>query len=207
MSPMKEKTAVIFPSLLLAFAILLVTIFRGADTRYAFSPSSTPTPKPENVSGQINVEYKLVYPGLVMPDNPLWYIKALRDKIQYLLTFNSEKKSELNLLYADKRLQYAKTLFDKEKYDLGYETLTKAEKYLDRAFPEGTSNSEFLNKLANASLKHRQIIEFEIMPFAPEDLKPEINSTADTARSSYVRARNGLRQLGEEGPVNPFESE
>lgn len=142
-----------------------------------------------------------------MPDNPLWYIKVIRDKLQYFLTFNSTKKAELSLLYADKRLQYAKNLFDEEKYDLGYETLMRSEKYLEQAFSDNLDDKEFLEKLANASLKHREMIEQEIMPLAPEDLRPEINSTCDISRNSYIKSRDKLRSLGEEAPINPFDSE
>lgn len=203
---MKGHFAVIFSSLILGFIILTVSIFRGVEPKYAFSPVA-PTPKPENSEEEISIDYDLIYPGKITPDSPFWYIKAIRDKLQYFLTSSSDKKSELNLLYADKRLQMAKHLFEKEKYDLGYTTLTKAEKYLEKAQSVSTDNLDFQKKVSLASLKHRQVIEYEIMPLAPEDLKPEVNTTCDISRNTYNKTKDLLKSKGDSAPENPFETE
>lgn len=200
------KIAVVFSSIVIALAILIVSIFRGAGTRYAFTQSS-PTPKPQMEESQIEIDYELVYPGKILPDHPLWYVKVLRDKLQYLLTFNTDKKAHLNLLYADKRLQMAQTLFEKGKIDLGYTTLTKSAKYLEKVFTNNPQDIQFLHRLSNASLKHRLIIEKNIIPLTPDDLKPEVIKTINVTKNSYNKTRDILRSHGEVFFENPFGTE
>ncbi len=52
------------------------------------------------------VDYTLPYPG-ILPDNPLYPLKAFRDRMVSVLIADPVKKSLFNLLQADKRLQSA----------------------------------------------------------------------------------------------------
>ena len=54
----------------------------------------TPTPTPN---------YLLPYPGM-LPDNPLYMLKAMRDRVINFLIADSQKKAEFYLLQSDKRL-------------------------------------------------------------------------------------------------------
>lgn len=202
---MKTKIVGIITTLFVAFAILTVSVLKCASIPYAFSPmvlSETNSPTEE-----IQIDYVLAYPGKIMPDDILWYVKALRDKVWYAVTLNPSKKAELNLLYADKRLVMATTLFRNNKPDLGLSTLTKAEKYLEKAIPVDNKNPEYLNKLALASLKHREVIENEILPISSEDLKPEVNKITSYSKETYKKVRDLLRSIGLTPHVNPFEVE
>ena len=49
------------------------------------------------------INYPLAYPG-ILPDNPLYPLKMLRDRIVFFLINDPFKKAEFNLLQADKRL-------------------------------------------------------------------------------------------------------
>ena len=202
---MKIKIVGIITTLFLAFTVLTVSVLKCASVPHAFSPmvlSETNSPTEE-----IQIDYVLAYPGKIMPDNLLWYVKALRDKIWYTVTLNPSKKAELNLLFADKRLSMAETLFKNNKPDLGLSTLTKAEKYLEKATPIDNKNPEYLNKLALASLKHREVIEKEILPISSEDLKPEVNKITSYSKETYIKARDLLRSIGLTPHLNPFEVE
>lgn len=187
----------------LAFAILSVSFMRGISPSFASSGVLSQTVLGEQIP---NVEYSLPYAGGILPDSPLWPLKALRDKLWYMVAFDSQKKANLNLLFADKRLVSAKMLFENNKPDLGLTTLTKAEKYLERAKGSET-NPDFLKKLALASLKHRQIIEEEIIPIAPEDLKPEIVKALDSSKNTYKNCRDELNSQSITPPKNPFEAQ
>lgn len=117
----------------LAFAILSVSVLRSATVAPAYgysspvpAPSPTPSPKPEIV-------YALPYPGGILPDNWLWYLKAGRDRAQYVITTDKLKKADLALLFADKRLGASLTLLKNKKPDMGVSVLTKGEKYLEMA--------------------------------------------------------------------------
>ncbi len=76
------------------------------------------------------VEYNLAYPGL-LPDNPLHFLKAARDKIVSILINDPIKKAEFNLLTSDKRIYAAEFLADKGEDELAISTLSKSNNYLD----------------------------------------------------------------------------
>src|SRR5260370_38981843 len=63
------------------------------------------------------MDYQLPYPG-ILPDNPLYELNALRDRIYGFLISDPLKKSEFDLLQADKRLAVGISLFNKGKKEL-----------------------------------------------------------------------------------------
>lgn len=109
------------------------------------------------------VAYDLPYPGL-LPDHPLYFLKAARDRMLDILTFDSLKKAQLYLLYSDKRAYSAKFLAEKGRNDLAITALSKAEKYALKIPPlfkksKNKSKKEFLEKVKTSNLKHKEIIE------------------------------------------------
>lgn len=199
----KSKIAVTSITILIALVILSISVLRSATPRIAYSPMVL-SEKVE-IKGAPTVDYLLAYPGKVGPDSSLWYAKVIRDKAWYLFTFNPSKKSELNLLFADKRLNSSLELFKKGKPDLGLSTLTKAEKYLEMAVPSNADNAEYLKKLALASLKHREVIETQILPLSPEDIAPRVNKINDYPKETYKKARDFMYSKGLVPPENIFE--
>jgi Domain of unknown function (DUF5667) len=196
----------------LAFAILSVSVLRSCSaTAYGYSapmptPTSAPTPTP-----MAEILYLMPYPGSILPDNPLWYLKALRDKVQYLITIDPLAKADLALLFSDKRLEASLILFQNKNSNTALSTLSKGEKYLEEASQEeqiarkeGVNTNDFLIKLANASLKHRQIIEEQIMPLAPESVKPGVVQAEDYAKNTYKSCRDALSSKGIAAPKDPF---
>lgn len=112
-----------------------------------------------------NINYELPYPGL-LPDNPLYFLRAARDRIVSFLIADPKKKAEFNLLQADKRLNAGIYLFDKGKVDLSASTISKAENYfeealskLDEARLQGERISEIEGRLMGALGKHKQELE------------------------------------------------
>ena len=202
---MRNKIAGIFTTIFVAFTVLMVSFIKCSSVTNVYSQLVF-AESDIAISGAV-IDYKLAYPGKVLPDNPLWYIKVVRDKIWLFFTFDKTKKSELNLLFADKRLYSAIELFKNNKPDLGLSTLSKAEKYLDSAVSSDAKNPDYLKKLALASLKHREVIDKEILPITPEDLKPEVIKSGDYSRNVYKKTRDLLRSIGHIPPQNPFETE
>ena len=212
---MFKKYLLGFATFALAFGIFSVSVLHSASVSYVFA-TKTPPPSSLNVLGvkTSQIDYQLPFPGTILPDSPLWNLKALRDKIWYTLTFDHLKKAEMALLFSDKRLQAAQTLFDAKKPDIALSTLSKGEKYLEMATDEATkakasgeNTSTFLTKLATASLKHRQIIEENLLPLAPEGAKPEIVKTEDYSKNTYKYSRDGLNSLGITPPKSPFDGQ
>lgn len=210
---MWRRITIFLAAIIFAFGVLITSVLRTAAVKYEFSSNSAREDSNQMVLGKedINIEYNLAYQGRVLPDHALWPLKALRDRVWLFINTNKSRKAELMLLFADKRLSSARVLFEREKYELGYSTLTKAEKYLENASnleaenrEEGIDTSEFLSRLAFASLKHYEVMEEDIYKMAPEDAKPGIIETKNYAISVYKKSRDALLQNGMTPPENPF---
>lgn len=78
------------------------------------------------------VEYLLPFPG-ILPDNPLYFLKAGRDRIMDFLIVDPVRKAEFYILQADKRLGMAVQLSDKGNATLAETTLSKGETYMEKA--------------------------------------------------------------------------
>ena len=208
---MFRKVAIISAVLILAFGILFTSVLRTAAVRYEFTGYKATSDTKVLGDSTINIDYTLAYPGNVLPDSPLWKLKALRDKVWLILTTNKSKKVELNILFADKRLGASKILFEKGKAEIAYSTLTKAEKYLEEASiseeqirKEGANTTDINTRLAKAALKHFEVME-GILTIAPDDAKPGIIQTEDIPKKVYEQARNALNEKGAATPENPFD--
>lgn len=109
------------------------------------------------------VEYVLPYPG-ILPDNPLYFLKAARDKLVAFLISDSVKKAEFNLLTSDKRINAALTLSTRGKYEMAVSTLSKSNNYLEQAISSAASAKNsgrdvdiVLHNLKNAIKKHKDV--------------------------------------------------
>jgi hypothetical protein len=110
-------------------------------------------------------DYTLPYPG-ILPDNPLYILKTVRDRLVGMLISDPVKKSAFDLLQADKRLQSGIYLIDKSKnYLLAETTISKGENYFEDALSrisdakkQGMDVNTIESNLANAAKKHQQVI-------------------------------------------------
>lgn len=205
---MLRRIATVSTTLIIGVLVFAVSVLRSADAKYSFAGEPTPSPDSEK---KIEINYTLAYPGRIGPDSVLWSLKAVRDRVWIMLTFNPLKKAEIMLLMADKRIQQAQTLFETDKASLGITTLTKAEKYLEEAKEQEIvakgqkmNTGDFLDRLANSALKHRQITGY-ILKIAPEEAKPEVIKTMDYSKKVFEDSRNSLIDVGKTPPDNPFE--
>lgn len=201
---MLKRTAAILSTITFAFLILSVSILRSARVDYAFTGEVMNQYETLAVLGEkTKIDYTLPYPGSILPDNSLWPLKAGRDRVWLGLTTNASRKSELFLLFANKRLSSAKILFEKNKPEIAFSTLSKAEKYLESA-SRVVEDTAFAEELAKASLKHKEVID-EIMFLAPEDAKPKVAELTRYPESVYKIARDFLRSKGKDAPESPFD--
>ena len=111
------------------------------------------------------VEYYLPYPG-ILPDNPAYRLKALRDKIKLMFIVDMESKAKEELLLADKRIGAAVALVEGGKMNLGASTATKAEKYLGQSVDrivalqrQGKDVKSMLLTLQKAIAKHVEVMD------------------------------------------------
>ncbi len=119
---------------------------------------STDTPKVEKIN------YNMPYPGL-LPGNPLYNLKVLRDKIVSTLISDSLKKASFDLLASDKRANAATFLFDKNKNDIAIDTLSKSNNYFDDAIVNiekakkmNEDIQPLLEQMKQSIRKHQEII-------------------------------------------------
>lgn len=108
------------------------------------------------------IDYQLPYPGL-LPDNPLYFIKQIRDSFMLFMAQDQLKKDEVYLQISDKNLSAAVELAKKGRHKLSVEKVEEAEDgfdgIIDRQKKEKKKNTDFIEKLKKANLKHRETIE------------------------------------------------
>lgn len=173
--------------------LLLALIFLNPVSVYAQEDASSssvlsPTPSPKQT-----VDYVLPYPGL-LPDNPLYGIKMIRDRIVLMVISDTLKRSRFNLLQADKRLKAGYMLFyeDREKVDLSLSTISKGQNYFSeaisegkRAKKEGYDVKELFNDLMNSSLKQEELLE---------ELEEEVQSNKVSEVKNLQRKLDSLQR-------------
>ena len=141
------------------FALIIILLLFSSTVNNVFAQDIV-LPNPS----AINVEYELPYPG-ILPDNPLYFLKAVRDNVLGFFISDPLKKADFQLLQADKRLAASKVLLDEKKYDLAITTLSKSGNYFDKAISkaaqaksQGQNADSVIAKLLQASKKHQQVI-------------------------------------------------
>lgn len=121
-------------------------------------------------------DYQLPYPGL-LPDSPLYFLKAARDKIISLFIADPLKKAEFNVFQADKRLNSGIFLFKQRKEDQGESTIAKGLNYLNEAITkvgeakkQGMNVTPIVEKFSLSLKKHREVIKM-LQRKAKKDIK------------------------------------
>jgi hypothetical protein len=152
------KRAIILFAVFFALMILIVT------PSFAQSNSSATDSSQMSASMAAKTDYSLAYPG-ILPDNPLYFLKAARDKLVSFLISDDQKKEEFNLLTSDKRVNASYILATKGEAALSVTTLSKSNNYLEDAVSnlmaarkEGKDMGADTVNLRNAILKHIEIV-------------------------------------------------
>ena len=152
----------------------LLSFFAYSVTAKAFAQEETleiaETPTPPVASSSPKIKYDLAYPG-ILPDNPLYKIKVLRDKITEMLVSDHFKKVDFYLLQADKGILATAMLVDKNNIALAEQTALKAEHnftqisrtiglyYRENQKPTKKSETrDLVSKLKTASSKHQEVL-------------------------------------------------
>lgn len=148
--------------------IITFILFFFLFTPLVNAESSSPSAVTKN-SGN----YMLAYPGM-LPDNPLYKLKIIRDKIAILLISDPKAKIQFYLLKTDKGIAAADMLVKKNKVALAKETALKAENnytlitYEVKKIKWDVTEKEF-RKLEKAGLKHQDVLREIIKKVSKED--------------------------------------
>jgi len=136
-----------------------------------------------------SAQYELPYPG-ILPDNPLYSLKMLRDRIVDFLVSDSLKKAQFDLLQADKRLNTGIYLVQKgkDKYSLAESTISKGENYFEEAIKnvreakkQRMDTNDMVRRLSDSSYKHQEVLTM-LRNKAPKDLKESFMSLEKRAK-------------------------
>jgi hypothetical protein len=130
-------------------------------------------------------EYVLPYPG-ILPDHPLYFLKRVRDYILDRLIVDPVRHADFHILQADKRLNMGIFLIEKGNAALAEETISKGEKYMDRAVHElldvkasGKTPPDYLvEKLEKSMSKHIETLN-ELIQNSEEPQKSGLAGSLD----------------------------
>lgn len=133
----------------------------------------------------VKIDYALPYPG-VLPDHQLYFLKRFRDTVLEMVIIEPARKSEFYILQADKRLQMGITLVEQKKFPLAETTVSKAEKYMEKAVTGlvtyktsgGVIAPYIVEHIEKASAKHQEVLQ-ELLGQVPEDQKSGIASSIE----------------------------
>lgn len=118
------------------------------------------------IYAQPQVDYQLPYPGL-LPDNPLYKIKTLRDHIIEFLVTDPVRKAEFYLLQSDKRVNAAYYLSQEKPVNeqLIVDTISKSQNYFGQAIEQmniakkqGILVEDLRQKLFRSNIKYQQVL-------------------------------------------------
>lgn len=176
---MNKFVALVFAS----FLIFAITPSVSAQTK-----KGTASVQKQTVSKK--VEYALPYPG-ILPDNPLYIIKAARDRIMDFLIVDPVRKAEFYVLQADKRLVMTTMLLDKVNAVLAETTLSKGETYMEKAV------STVVNYKAGGKEVPGYLVEHLTLSLAKhgEVLSERLETAAEPAKTFLSAALEKVKTL------------
>lgn len=173
-----------------------------------------------------SVDYLLPYPG-ILPDNPLYNLKMIRDRVLSWFIFDPVKRAEYFLLMADKRINAGKMLIDYGKTSLGESTINKGQAYLVKATEEvkkakaaGRDITSLIDKLDKATSKHLEVLQ-GVLEKAPESAKKGLQNAIlnsqkghdnvlkvmEKKKEKIEEKEEGKEEKEGEGEVTPTETE
>ncbi|HSW89241.1 MAG TPA: DUF5667 domain-containing protein [Patescibacteria group bacterium] len=112
-----------FGVVLLAIAVLVMTYARQTGVQASMEERQELSTVP------VGVRLDQLFSRPILPDNPLYNLKMLRDRVQ-LMTTVEEDRPPLMLTFANARLTAAQILFTRGRTSLALTTLSKGEKYI-----------------------------------------------------------------------------
>lgn len=196
-----------FIALVLILALVSPLIFRGgfviAGDQVAITPATESakldfTEATASAQDRINIQgsvnYTLPYPG-ILPDHPLYPVKALRDRILEFLIRDPQRKADFYLLMADKRLNMGVALTEKGKYELAESTISKGEKYFlkgaflleseKKATSKSTTSGQ-VEEYKTASIKHAEVIR-HLQKISLENIKKGYENSIKLVRQTQEK--------------------
>ena len=157
-----KQIALSLITLTLAIYIPLATAYaQKAKTMPATVEDITPTTAPTSV------DYQLPYPGM-LPDNPLYFLKVIRDNLTSFFLSKPVDKANFYLLQSDKNVEASYLIATQQpgQTALALGTFSQAQDDFAQALSQATSakkqgysTNDIVKKLASANQKHVQLLQ------------------------------------------------
>lgn len=119
----------------------------------------------QSSSGASQVEYELAYPG-ILPDSPLYFLKAIRDRLVSILINDTLKKAQFDILTSDKRVNASWYLVINGKTSLAVETFSKSNNYFSEGIGVAAQSKQMgkdtgilLHNMRLSVKKHQEVLK------------------------------------------------
>ena len=150
----------------LLFSILALDLTASPVVVQAKPQTPTVTEALVGAAMETKDDYLLPYPG-ILPDHPLYFLKALRDRILEGLIVDPLRKAEFYILQADKRLNMGLFFNTQGKSTQMEEVISKGEKYMEKAVSGLVAlkttgvqiPASIIDRIEKSLVKHTQILE------------------------------------------------
>lgn len=144
------------------------------------------------------VNYELPYPG-ILPGNPLYSVKSVRDSMMQWMMRDNIKKATLRLQISDKHARGAQMLLKDKDYDRAEQILIDGEEMFEKAIEDALNakeqgaspTSEFKNKLKTSNLKHKEVIS-DILKSIPQNERDGFKKSLDQNRENAEKLQATL---------------
>lgn len=144
----------------IALAILALSLSLLGPCDVVFAQNATGSADPLeglpilDQAGAVEIGSSLIYPG-----SSLYFLKAIREKIELALSSSSDAKMQRELEFAQRRLREVNAMVKNQKQDLIDETLERYKDHLQKA-SEIALNSDDLNfKIGEETSRHLDVLQ------------------------------------------------
>jgi hypothetical protein len=176
--------------------VLCITLFFLFFFFSKFSYAQESDDEKATASAEQESTYQLPFPG-ILPGNPFYFFKPLRDHIVGFLITDPVKKTQFDLLMADKRLSAGQALMSRGQTQLAESTLSKGENYFSEAIvsaqeakKQGFVIDGIGGQLEASSEKHEQ----EIVSMQEKDTSSYLNQILARVRGFEKQSSQMMSQ-------------
>jgi len=154
------------------------------------TPSATSSASPLDFARGGSVQVSNLPAVRILPDNPLYFLKTLKEKVQLLVTRNTSDQATLLLNFSQKRLAEALKVAEKGKpyiseklLDVFGKDIEAAQQKINQAKMRGEQTRDLFLKLQETVAYQKSVVE---------KLGIEIDQTATPSAVTHGRIQQGL---------------
>lgn len=139
-----------------------------------------------------------IYTPRLLPDNPFYFLKTWKEKIEIFLARTPEAKAEKYVEMATRRVAEARQMVEKNKLELVERLMEKHQEHLERAMEmieeakeKGKDVEAVLERVTEATSTHLQVLA-EVYEKVPEQAKEAIEHAMEVSSRGQERALEAI---------------